>query len=377
MMPDGPTTRLGIIGAGYIAGVHIDAASTVPGIEIAAVADTQQAAAVRLVEQARTGRPYDDVARMLEREKLDGVIVATWPSSHLELIEQCVSAGVRYVLCEKPFVTTGADALAAWDLACGSEATITEAFMYRHHPAIDRVDRLLADRALGNLDHIRASFTYVNLALGRRFATNDPDRPWRLQPGRGGGALYDIGTYAINACTHTAASLPTRVSAFGRPRNDYGTSDKVIGLIEYQNGVIGMVEASEVSDSTQELQISGDLGTLYLPFAWTISGDSQITIRRSIDAKHRNPMESFRTLTDTFTIPASNAFRDQLLNAADVMRGVAQPRVSLAETIVNTIAMEAMATSLTERQEVGVAVPDDIATAFVGEISTGSSQAVS
>jgi len=377
MTLDDARVRLGIIGAGYIAGIHINAASTVPAVEIAAVADTQPEAALHRIRQAGSGTPYDDVAQMLEREHLDGVIVATWPSSHLELIEQCVSAGVRYVLCEKPFVTTAAEALIACNLSRRSEVTITEAFMYRHHPTMERVDQLLANKAVGQIDHVRASFTYVNQAVDRQFATNDPDRPWRLQAGRGGGALYDIGAYTINACTHDAASLPTRVSAFGRQRNPYGTSDKVIGLIEYQNGVVGMVEASEVADSTQELQISGDLGTLYLPFAWTISGESGITIRRSIDSAHRNPLDSFRTLADTFTVPASNAFRDQLLNAVEVMGGASRPRVSLEETIVNTIAMDAMAQSVAERAEISVEVPDDIVTAFTGSTATGSSERVS
>ena len=273
--------RLGIIGAGYIARIHGMAAQGIPDhVRIVAAADSHLAAAEMMVEQFGWERAYDDVGTMLANARLDGVIVATWPSTHLELIRQCVEAGVRYVLCEKPFVLSGDEAMAVWTLAGDSGALVTEAFMYRHHPAIVRVDDVLSSGSLGPIDHVRASFTYMNRPVG--VAPGDPDRPWRFRADQGGGALYDIGAYAINACTHVASAIPLRVAAFGRAKNEFGTSDKIIGLIDYQNQTVGMIEASEVADSTQELQISGANGTLYLPFAWTIYDESAVTIRRSI-----------------------------------------------------------------------------------------------
>jgi len=357
--------RLGLVGAGYIARIHAEAAAAVPShVEIVAAADANPGAAAGLAERFRWGKSYGDVAEMLRSEDLDGVIIATWPSTHLQLIRQCIDAGVRHVLCEKPLLMNGSEALEAWSLVNESGATLTEAFMYRHHPALHRVDDILAARQLGDIDHVRASFTYLNRPALLGIDPNDPNRPWRFQADQGGGALYDIGAYAVNACTHVAAAIPTRVASFGRARNDFGTSDKVIGLIDYANGVVGMVEASEVCDSSQELQISGELGTLYLPFTWTIYGDSHISIRRSIDSAHRDPARSFRTLEDSLAVPASSAFQDQLVNVAESIWGVASPRVSLAETVINTITIEALTRSLRERDEVEVSVPDDVAAAF-------------
>lgn len=360
-----PPTRIGVIGAGYIAGVHGDAASAIPTqVQIVAVADPNCSAAERLAETYGWPSIYTDVQEMLDREELDVVIIATWPSTHLELIRQCVTSGIRHILCEKPFVLTGEEAVEVWALAEHSGAIITEAFMYRHHPAIARIDRILERDELGSLDHVRASFTYVNLAAENGIDPKDPNRPWRFRADQGGGALYDIGAYAINACTHVADALPVRVAAFGRAENVFGTSDKVIGIIEYDNGVVGMIEASEVSDSTQELQISGDGGTLYLPFAWTIYDETEISIRRSLPTSHRDQSRIFRTLDERIQIPRSNAFQDQLLTTAAVARNEREPLVTLAETVVNTITMEALARSLQTRAEVDVIVPDDIAASF-------------
>ena len=357
--------RVGVIGAGYIAGIHGEAAAAIPGsIQIVAVADSNPAAAAAAAAAHGWPRSYGDATDMLAAEQLDAVIIATWPSTHLELIRQVVDAGVRYVLCEKPFVLTGDEALQVWALAGQSGATIIEAFMYRHHPALDRIDQLLHRRDLGTVDHVRASFTYVNLAEENGIDPKDPNRPWRFRADQGGGALYDIGAYAINACTHAAGALPVRVAAFGRVANAFGTSDKIMGLIDYDNDVVGMIEASEISESTQELQISGDRGTLYLPATWTIYDETEISIRRAIPTSHRDQSRIFRTLEDRLTVPRSNAFTDQLVNLAAVVRGQSSPRVSLAETVINTMVMEALATSLSEREEVDVVVPDDVATAF-------------
>lgn len=365
-MPDFKPVRLGVIGAGYIATIHAEAAALIPSqVEMVAAVDANPVAAATLAERFGWEKSYSGVAEMLGNEVLDGVIIATWPSTHLQLIRQCIDAGIRYVLCEKPLLLTGKEALEVWSLVNESGTTLTEAFMYRHHPALQRVDEILASHQLGVIDHVRASFSYVNQAAELGIDPRDPSRPWRFQADQGGGALHDIGAYAINACTHVAAAVPTRVASFGRARNEYGTSDKVIGLIDYANGVVGMIEASEICDSTQELQISAELGTLYLPFTWTIYGESYISIRRSIGRAHRDPARVFRTIEDRLAVAGSNAFRDQLLNVAESIRGVASPRVSLAETVVNTITMEALARSLKEREEVEVTVPNDVTEALM------------
>lgn len=354
--------RLGVIGAGYIAGVHVRAAAAAgvaDQVHVCAIADARPGAAESLVRLQGHGSAYGDVGTMLADEHLDGVLIATWPSNHVELIQQCVEAGVRYVLCEKPFVLTGDEARTVWSLVARTGAVVTEAFMYRHHPALHRIDDLLASGELGTIDHVRASFTYVNRAV-EQFAPEDAQRPWRLQAELGGGALYDIGAYAVNACRHVAGSVPARVAAFGRPRNAYGTSDQLHGLVEYANGVIGIIQASETAESTQELEIYANRGIVQVPLTWTIYGESQIVVRRSPDAVHLNPDRHFRTLSDRLSVPQSNAFADQLRQAAAVIRGEQQPRVTLAETVANTLTIEAVAHSLENRETVEVDVPADV-----------------
>jgi predicted dehydrogenase len=238
--------------------------------------------------------------------------------------------------------------------------------MYRHHPAIRKMDEIIASGRLGVIDHVRASFTYFSRGMNGYVDPADPNRPWRYRADQGGGALYDIGTYSINASTHFAGGIPLRVAAFGRASNEYGTSDKIMGLIDFDNDVVGIIEASEVTDTNQEVQISGTGGTLHLPAAWNIYDETQLTLRSSIAREHRDGEKAFKTLTDTISIPRSNAFQDQLVNVARAVRGDAAPLVSLAETVINTITMDALALSLQSREEVPVQIPTAVAAAFRG-----------
>jgi predicted dehydrogenase len=356
----GLQVKTGIIGGGYIAGVHVAAAHEIPDlVDVVAVADVNHAAAQALVAVNGHGTAYMSVDVMLSEADLDAVIIATWPSTHLDLIEQCISAGVKHIVCEKPMVLTSAEALRVWETASVAGATVAEGFMYRYHPAIGRLDQLVASRELGEIDHVRASFTYFNDAIAKGADPKDPNRPWRFRADQGGGALYDIGAYAVNACGHFAHSLPVRVSAVGRRENEFGTIDKVIGLIEYENGVVGVVESSETSDATQEIEIFARRGTASIPLAWTTYGESFISVRTTPPAPWRDGTRVFRTLESRLAVPGSNAFVDQLRTVASAVRGDAQ-LMPLAESVVNTYVIEGLIRSVRERSMVELEIPDKI-----------------
>lgn len=73
-----------------------------PEAELVAVCDKD---GERLEEARRLApgiAPYDDPARLLERERVDVLSIATWKDSHYEMLKLAMAAGVRVVVCEKP-----------------------------------------------------------------------------------------------------------------------------------------------------------------------------------------------------------------------------------------------------------------------------------
>src|SRR5689334_16737470 len=96
--------RVGVIGAGHIGKIHLEAYRLCPEAEIVAVCDQQLERAKSAAERFG-GKVYDSVPAMLAAEQLDSVSVATAGfengSHHFEPVIQCLESGV-HVLCEKP-----------------------------------------------------------------------------------------------------------------------------------------------------------------------------------------------------------------------------------------------------------------------------------
>lgn len=348
--------RIGMVGCGGISQAHGEAAKKVPELEFAACCDLRPEAA-RAWAEAYGGKAYGDCAEMLEREELDGVLVATWPTEHRANVEQCLEAGVRHILCEKALTLTGREARLLWERARQAGATLMEGFMYRHHPAIRRVESLIAEGEIGEVDSVRACFSALDPEVQ---AADDPKRDWRQRPECGGGVPYDFACYCVNGCQHFAGGGPRRVWCRGDWSERYGTMNRLYGLIEYDNGRIGTVESSRRSCLTQELQVAGSRGILTLPLAWTVFEDTEIHIKRS---------EGWEWgLGDRFQIARANPYELQLRNFAAVSRGEARPQVPLVESVVNTYTIEALVASAQERCPVEVEVPGDVRQALAREL---------
>jgi len=353
--------KIGMVGCGGISHAHAGAAQSIPDVEFAACCDIRLEAAQAWTERHGGGAAYGDCAEMLSREELDAVLVATWPNQHLDNIEACLEAGVRYILCEKALTLTGPEARLIWEKVRGAGATLMEGFMYRHHPAIRRAEELVAANQIGPIDSVRACFSCLD---PENVAADDPKRDWRQRPECSGGVPYDFACYCVNGAGHFAGGVPVRVYCRGDLSQKYGTVDRLYGMIEYDNGRVGIVESSRRTCLTQELQISGGRGILTLPLAWTIFEDALVLVKRNHGWD--------RGLQDTHQIAKVNPYELQLRNFAAAVQGEAMPLVPLAQSVVNTYAIEALVTSAQQKLPVDVGVPEDIRQALADELAAAA-----
>jgi len=91
--------KVGLLGAGRIAGVHATAISSNPGSTLAAVSDYIPANAEKLaVEYGSRARTTEEI---IADNSIDAVLIATSTDTHSDLIEAATAAG-KAVLCEKP-----------------------------------------------------------------------------------------------------------------------------------------------------------------------------------------------------------------------------------------------------------------------------------
>lgn len=93
--------RVGLIGCGYMGRAHLDGCLRLENVGIYAVCDTDRRRAEETARIYRAQKIYDSAGDLIGDPQTEIVIIATYPSTHLELLQQCLAHG-KHVLCEKP-----------------------------------------------------------------------------------------------------------------------------------------------------------------------------------------------------------------------------------------------------------------------------------
>ena len=151
---------------------------------------------------------YDDYDDFLTEGLVDAVYIGLPNHQHREFTERTARAGV-HVLCEKPMAVTEDECVAMME-ACDA-ADVKLMIAYRLH--FERTNLEAAEIArsgkLGDVRYFESSFSQ-----------DVKEGDIRLQGDKGGGTLYDIGVYCINAARYVFADEPTEVFAFSESRPD-------------------------------------------------------------------------------------------------------------------------------------------------------------
>lgn len=144
---------------------------------------------------------YDEYDALLRSGEVDAVYLATPNALHRDHAERAARAGV-HVLCEKPMAVTGQECLSMIRAAREGGVKLMVAYRLHFEPANLRAAELAARGRLGEVRLFTSEFT-MDVKAG----------DIRLQESLGGGALYDIGIYCINAARSVFRAEPLEVQA--------------------------------------------------------------------------------------------------------------------------------------------------------------------
>ena len=249
--------RWGVLGAANIARRAVIPAISAAGGEVVALASRDARRGRDLASSLGIPLLFTGYQDLLEAE-LDAVYIPLPNALHLPWTLRALAAG-KHVLCEKPLALTAAEAEEMGAAAKERGVLLAEAVMYRYHPRWQIIRELLKDGRLGSVRHLQGSFTFP---LG-------PAANIRWDPGLGGGAMYDVGSYLVNACRWLAGE-PDRV--LGRTRMRHGVDSDGSILLEFPSRA-GPVSAelaySFESVEHQRLEVIGTLASLTIPKPFT------------------------------------------------------------------------------------------------------------
>lgn len=184
---------------------------------------------------------------------------------HAEPVIAAAKAG-KHVYCEKPLGATIDDAFQMWNVAERSDVRHMCAFNYRFIPALQLARELIQSGEIGQIYHYRSNFLLSSALEETR------TKKWRDSNTSGGGALGDLGAHHIDLSRFLTGSDPKRVQAVMRiviPESETGeaieTDDLFAAILEYENGCIGVLEASRVAGGhlvTSRVEIDGSKGSI-------------------------------------------------------------------------------------------------------------------
>ena len=217
---------------------------------------------------ARYGVPhlydYATFDQIAADKTIDVVYIALPVALHAEYVIRAFKAG-KHVLCEKPMASTPeeCEAMIAAAKAAGKQLGIT----YRIHFEPNNVEavRRLKAGEIGALRHVSGD---------AGFSAN-PDYPphkWRLQKAMaGGGSMYDIGIYALNAALDCAGEDPVSVTAvYSTPKGDPRFTEVEGGVewrLRFPSGISAQGSSSYCYQYTSRLSIFGASGAIEMqPF---------------------------------------------------------------------------------------------------------------
>ncbi len=211
--------RTGILGAGYIGGVHASLLARDERVSVAAVFDTLKERAQTL---ARTcgASVCSNAEELIER--VDAVYIATPNTRHTALALAAIKAG-KHVFCEKPMATSLADARAVLDAASDSKSVFQVGHNRRFAPVYAMLKRMIAEGMRPHSAHIK---------MNRGELINPP---WVSDPQTTGGFLYETTIHMFDMARFQFGEI-AELHAFGS-WHEYPEADDFSILLRFENGM--------------------------------------------------------------------------------------------------------------------------------------------
>lgn len=253
--------RVGIVGCGLIGGKRAKSLGQNPLI---AVADLDSARTQNLAAQYRGCEPSSDWKKVVERDDIDLVIVATTNDMLAPVSLAAIKSG-KHVLVEKPAARNSAELLPLVEAAQHSGVVVKVGFNLRFHPALLRARELFDSGDLGPLMYIRARYGHG----GRLGMENE----WRADPAiAGGGEMLDQGVHLIDLSRWFAGDFVHVQGYVGTFFWQMPVEDNGFALLRTAGGAVAWLAASctewknlfsfEIFGKIGKLQIDG-LGGSY------------------------------------------------------------------------------------------------------------------
>jgi xylose dehydrogenase (NAD/NADP) len=318
--------RLGLVSTARINSAILGAAAELDEVQVVAVASRDGARAQAYAREHGIDRSHGSYDALLDDDGVDAVYISLPNGMHHEWTMKALEAG-KHVLCEKPYSRHPEEAEEAFALAKQARLVLTEAFMYRHHPQAAKVKELVEEGAVGQVQLVRSSFSFV--------LRDQSDV--RVQPTLDGGALMDLGAYCVSGSRFLVGE-PERVAG-EQILGPTGVDVAFHGTMRFPGDVVAQFDCSFTQPRYQRMDVVGDSGWLLVDSPFRSQGEGELLVRHQ---EHLNRIE----------VPAADAYVLELQNFADAIGRRSPPLLTGADVVGQARAIAGLYLSATEGRAV-------------------------
>lgn len=188
------------LGCGVIANQLAEAMQK-EGRNFYGVANRTYSKAVAFAEKYGITKIYETIQEVFTDENVDIIYIATPHNTHIQYLKEALQHG-KHVLCEKSITLNSEELVQAKMLAKEHQVILAEAMTIYHTPLYKKLSELMKNGSLGELRMIQMNFgSYKEYDMSNRF----------FNPSLAGGALLDIGVYALSFIRWFMSEAPDQV----------------------------------------------------------------------------------------------------------------------------------------------------------------------
>ena len=328
------TINWGILGAARVNQRLLPAIENHPHSKLLILASRRDGAAQDCIHQyaknpsdIKASQNFDEV---ILHPDIDAIYIPLANEEHTEMALKAIQQK-KHVLIEKPMALTKNEVVRITNAAKDNKVVAMEGFMYVFHPQFQFIQQMITSGQLGKIQYAHSMFSFPI----------QPARYYRINRTMqdGGGALWDIGPYAIHTLRQVMGGVVKRAFAMAK-LNTHQADMTMSGILEFNDSRRATFDISFECIRRSEFEIFGDKGRLKCHTVWQHEDDVALVTYE---------LNGGQLVTEK--IPKGNHFDLEINHFIEcVLNNKESDKLSMADTINQAATMEAVYQSIQKSQ---------------------------
>jgi len=208
---------------------------------------------------------FDSIAN---NPDIDVIYIVLPPALHASYSIRAAKAG-KHVWCEKPMAVTVAECQSMIDACKQNKVALTLGYRMHHEPNTQRIMQMNKQLPYGKIKTVTAAAGYFDPRTNH----------WKQKKNLGGGSMYDMGVYPLNAARYSTGLEPIAVTAqqsTTRPEIYTEVDETMKFTLEFPGGITAACETS-FGKGMNDLQVTCERGWYKLSPFQAYSGIQGVT----------------------------------------------------------------------------------------------------